>query len=120
MENQSNSIVVTLIFIAVILFYIYCLWRLFEKAGRPGWESIIPVYHSYIMITKLAKLEWWYLLLLFVPVVNIFAIFKIQIEMAKNFGKSIMYGVGLVFFGFILLPMLALGDAKFIKDGSVE
>ena len=120
MENQSFGIVLSLIYLAVALFYIYCSWRLFEKAGRPGWESIIPIYGSYILITKLAKLEWWYLLLLFVPLVNIYAVFKIYIELAKNFGKSTMYGVGLVIIGFILTPMLALGDDQFIEDSSGE
>ena len=120
MENQSIGIVTSLIYLAVALFYVYCSWRLFEKAGRPGWESIIPIYGSYILITKLAKLEWWYLLLLFVPLVNIYDVFKIYIEMAKNFGKSTMYGIGLVIIGFILIPILALGDAKFIEDLSGE
>tara|TARA_B110000902_G_C13883596_1_gene427700 strand:+ start:34 stop:396 length:363 start_codon:yes stop_codon:yes gene_type:complete len=120
MENQSIGIVFALVYIAVAVFYVYCFWKLFEKAGRPGWESIIPIYSSYIMITKLAKLEWWYLLLIFIPLVNIFVIFKIYIEIAKNFGKSTMYGVGLVFIGFILIPMLALGEDPFIEDSSEE
>ena len=120
MEDQSIGIVGIIIYLAIILFYVYCSWRLFEKAGRPGWECIIPIYSTYIMITQIAKLEWWYLLLMFIPFVNIFVFFKVYIDIAKNFGKSTMYGVGLVIIGFILLPMLALGDAEFIEDNSAE
>ena len=120
MESQSVGIIGSIIYLVVIIFYIYCMWKLYEKAGRPGWESIVPIYGAYIMVTKIAKLEWWYLLLFFVPLVNIYAIFKVYIALAKNFGKSTMYGIALIFLSFILFPMLALGDAEFIPNKSLE
>ena len=112
MEDLLSSIVV----LGILAFILYCYWKVFEKAGRPGWESLIPFYNIYIITTKIAKLPWWYLLLFFIPIANIYAIFKIYIEFAKNFGKSTLFGVLLVFFAVILIPVLALGDAQYVSD----
>lgn len=91
---------------------IIALWKIFTKAGKPGWASIVPIYNAYVMI-KIAGLEWWYLLLLCIPIVNIYAVFKISIEFAHKFGKSTAFGVLMVFFSMICCLILAFGDAKY-------
>ena len=60
------------------LFMIISLWKIFKKAGKPGWASIVPIYNVIVLIES-AGLSLWYLLLLFIPIVQIYAIFKIYI-----------------------------------------
>ena len=66
---------------------IVSLWKIFKKAGKPGWASIIPIYNIYIMC-EIAEKEWWYVLLSCVPFANIYAMIVLYNGMAKRFGKS--------------------------------
>ena len=91
------------------LISIISYWKLFVKAGKPGWASIVPIYNTIVMI-EIAKLPIWYFILFFVPIVNIFALFKINIEISKKFGKSTGYGVGMTLIPIIFIPMLAFSD----------
>ena len=102
----------------VYVFEVICLWKVFEKAGKPGWASIIPIYNIYTMI-QIAKLPTYYLLLFMIPIANIYAMFKIYIELAHKFNKSTGFGVGLIFLSVIFFPMLAFGDATY-EDSIIE
>ncbi len=105
--------VIGLIFLVLFCFYLYCAWRLFEKAGRPGWEALIPFYSAYVMLKIVGKPGWWFILLL-IPIVNyIFGIWTVNM-LSKSFGKDEGFTVGLVLLGFIFFPILALGSAKYI------
>lgn len=88
------------------------LWKVFVKAGHPGWAAIIPIYNAYILCKIAGKPGWWILLLL-IPLVSIVIVILIMIEVAKNFGKGAGFGVGLALLGFIFFPILAFGDAKY-------
>ena len=99
----TSSIVIGLI--AGIL-VIVSLWMIFKKAGKPGWASIVPIYNIIVFI-QIVGLPLWYLVLLIIPFANIYAIFKIYIELAHKFGKSTGFGVLTVFFSEICLPILA-------------
>ncbi|SDE46172.1 signal peptidase I [Mucilaginibacter pineti] len=80
------------------------LWRLFEKAGRQGWEAVIPIYNIYIMI-KLSGRPWWLLLFLFIPGVNVIIGFSILINFVKSYGKfNIWQHAAVVVLPFIYLP----------------
>ncbi len=100
------------IFIAIIFLCIAALWKTFEKAGKPGWAAIVPIYNTYVMI-QIAGRPWWWLLLMFIPFVGIIICFIISIDIARCFGKGAGFGVGLSFLPFIFFPILAFGDAKF-------
>ncbi len=99
----TSSIVIGL---AVGILVIVSLWIIFKKAGRPGWASIVPIYNIIVLI-QIVGLPLWYLVLLIIPFANIYAIFKIYIELAHKFGKSTGFGVLSVFFSEICLPILA-------------
>ena len=103
---------------AVGLVMLISMWKVFKKAGKPGWASIIPIYNIYTMI-QIAKLPTYYLLLFIIPIANIYAIFKIYIELAHKFNKSTGFGVGLIFLSVIFFPMLAFGDATY-EDSIIE
>ena len=92
-------------------------WRMFEKAGEPGWAAIIPIYNDLIGL-KIAGKPWWYILLMFIPIVNLVIYIIILNGLAKNFGKGTWFTVGLFFFRFIFIPILGFGNAVYIGDKS--
>ena len=102
-----------IIFMLVIAaFYIFCYWKVFEKAGQPGWAAIIPFYNIYVMLQIVGKPGWW-LILMLIPCVNIIIALLIYLEMARVFGKSTGFGIGLFLLGIVFLPILAFGDAEY-------
>lgn len=102
-------LIVTLVLMIVIL---AGAWKTFEKAGQPGWGILIPFYNVILMLNIAQKPLWW-ILLLFVPLVNIIIAIIIAIDIAKNFGKGTGFGLGLAFLGFIFYPILGFGDAQY-------
>jgi hypothetical protein len=106
------GIVTWLISAVVVVFYIFCMWKVYEKAGKPGWASIIPIYSTLVMLEIIGR-PWWYLLLMFVPVVNIVIGIMIVFDLATVFGKGTGFGFGLLFLSFIFTPILAFGDAVY-------
>jgi hypothetical protein len=101
-----------LFYIAVIAFMLVTMWKVYAKADKPGWASLIPFYNILVMLEIVGK-PWWYLLLMFVPVVNIVISIMVTLETAKVFGKGSGFGIGLIFLPFIFYPILAFGDAKY-------
>ena len=98
-----------LVFAVVI---IIALWKMFEKAGKPGWASIIPIYNIIIMLEIIGKPLWWIILFL-IPLVNIiFGIWATNL-LSKSFGKNEGFTVGLIFLPFIFYPILGFGSAKY-------
>jgi len=93
------------------------LWFLFVKAGEPGWAAIIPVY-NYLIAIKIAGKQWWFLLLMLIPVVNLVIYIMILHGLSKNFGKGAWFTVGLFFFRFIFIPILGFGKAQYVGDKS--
>ena len=93
-------------YLAILVFEIVCMWKIFKKAGKNGWEAIIPIYNI-IVLLEITELPMWYIALFFVPFANIYALFKINIELAHKFGKSTGFGVGLVFLSVIFDAILA-------------
>jgi len=102
---------------AVCIFSIVCMWRIFKKAGKNGWEAIVPVYNI-IVLLEIVELPVWYIALFMVPFGNIYAIFKIYIELAHKFGKSTGFGVAMTFCSIVCLPILAFGNNSY--NGSVS
>lgn len=111
--NGGMSFGAWLFYVVVVGFYLYCMWRIFVKAGKPGWAAIIPVY-NYLVELEILGRPWWWLLLMFVPLVNVVIGIIIIFDMAKVFGKSTGFGFGLLFLSFIFIPILAFGDARYL------
>ncbi len=109
----SLGIVPSLIILAVVVFMIAALWKVFTKAGEPGWACIVPIYNA-IVYLKVSGKPWWWLFLFFIPFVNFIITLFVSLGLAKNFGKGGGFGVGLWLLGPIFLPILAFGDAKFV------
>lgn len=91
---------------------IVSMWKIFKKAGKQGWESIVPIYNVIVML-EISGLPIWYLVLYIIPFANIYAMFKTYIELAKKFGKGTGFGVLTVFFPFICFPVLAFSKCNY-------
>jgi hypothetical protein len=117
---NSNELIATLggllyVFSAIGIFLVVCQWKIYTKAGKPGWTSIIPIYNIVILLEIVKKPIWW-LVLLMIPLVNVVIAILIMIELAKVFGKDGGFTVGLVLLPYVFYPILAFGDAKYIGD----
>ena len=113
------ALIIPIIFISIIALIIEIIgaWFMFEKAGEPGWAAIIPIY-NYLIGIKIAGKPWWYLLLMLIPVVNLIVYLIILDGLAKSFGKSTGFTIGLFFFRFIFIPILGFGKSEYTGDKS--
>ena len=108
-----------IIYLAIIVLLIVGMWKVFEKAGKPGWAAIIPIYNLIILLEIVGKPMIW-ILWLIIPCVNIvFAIWLYNL-VSKSFGKSEGFTVGLVIFPYIFCPILGFGDAKYLGPSAAE
>lgn len=100
------------IVVALCIVFIAACWRTFQKAKKPGWNSIIPLYNTYVLLKIVGRPGWW-LLWYFVPVVNAIVHLIVSIDLAKTFRKGVAFGV----FGLWLFPIgyliLGFGSAKY-------
>ncbi|MBE6828052.1 MAG: hypothetical protein E7514_05505 [Ruminococcaceae bacterium] len=101
---------------ATVIFYIVsviALWRVFNKAGEHGWTAFIPIVNMYKMC-KIADGCGWKFILYLIPIVNIFYYIAVNIRMAKAFGKSGLFGIGLIFLNIIFVYILGFGSSEYI------
>lgn len=99
--------------LAIVVVILVGWWKMFEKAGKPGWAAIVPFYNFYCL-ADMAFGNGWLFLLIFVPCASaIFAII-VWIKLAAAFGKSVLFGIGMVLFPYIFVLILGFGDAQYI------
>jgi hypothetical protein len=101
------------IILAVVVFIIAAMWKIFEKAGQPGWAAIVPIYNMYVLLKIVGKPGWW-LILFLIPIVNYVFIIWTYNMLSKSFGKEEGFTVGLVLLGIVFFPILGFGDAKYL------
>lgn len=121
------ALIIGLIVLAVLV----ALWKVFVKAGKQGWEAIIPFYNSWILV-EIAGLNWWWFLLiisgtivslLHIPglstlcsLANLVAMFFCNYNIAKKFHQEVGYAILMTLFPFIMYPILGFSDKVFDKD----
>lgn len=110
-----------LFYLAIIVLYIAGFWKMFEKAGKPGWAAIIPVYNMIIIAEIVGKPIWWGIVAALVPCVNIvFTIWLMNLLM-KSFGKEVpLWTILTIFFGFVTIPVIGFGSDKYIGPTAAE
>jgi hypothetical protein len=86
---------------------------MFPKAGLPRWAALVPFYNVYLLVVSVARLGVLWFVLLWVPVVQIVAALLVNVEVARRFGRSEGFGVGLAMIGFVFYPLIGFGDAKY-------
>lgn len=88
------------------------VWKVFVKAGKPGWAALIPIYNV-IVLLEIAGKPLWFIVLFFIPVLNFIALVLVAIGLANAFGKGTGFGLGLAFLAPIFYPLLGFGDATY-------
>ena len=121
------EIIIGIFYFAIIVLMITSQWKIFAKAGQPGWACLVPIYNIFVLLKIVGKPGWWFVLLL-IPIVNFIILILLQVELAKAFGKdgekwveeTTGIAVGLIFLPIIFLPMLAFGDSQYVKNSTQE
>ncbi|HMB01676.1 MAG TPA: DUF5684 domain-containing protein [Spirochaetota bacterium] len=101
----------------ILLLIFLCIvpgWRIFSRAGKPGWAIFIPIYNIIVLLDIVGK-PWWWLLLMLIPIVNIVISIMVTHLLAKSFGKGVGFTIGLILLGFIFFPILGYGNAPYNK-----
>jgi len=109
---------VMLVYFAILLVMIISMWKIFTKAGKPGWAAIIPIYNLIVLLEIVNKPVWW-IILLIIPFVNIIFGIILSHQLSLAFGQGIGMTLLLIFLPFIGLPMLAFGSAQYVGTGGV-
>ena len=115
--------IIVLLYIAMIAATFAGYWKLYEKANKPGWASIIPFYNLVVWFEIIGK-PLWHIILLFIPLVNIYVFITMMTGLCKSFGKP---GTGnymaAIFLSFIYVPYLGFSDdVKYVgpAEGTVK
>ncbi|MBI1227477.1 MAG: hypothetical protein GC192_19755 [Bacteroidetes bacterium] len=115
MENGAGVMfifIVLIIVLGLIALMIISFWKIFEKAGQPGWAAIVPIYNLVIWSDIIKKPGWWALYMLIPYIGIIWQVWATNL-LVKKFGKDEGFTVGCIFLPFVFWPILAFGDAKF-------
>ncbi len=99
----------------LLIIYLISYIKIFKKAGKPGWAIFVPIY-NYIVMLQIAKMSLINIILSLIPIVNIFVMFKLNINIAKRFGKGTGFGIGLTLFSIIFIPLLAFSDSVIVDS----
>ncbi|WP_443937516.1 DUF5684 domain-containing protein [Pedobacter sp. MW01-1-1] len=94
-------------------------WKTFEKAGKPGWACLIPIYNIIVLLEIIGKPTIWLLWILIPCTSFIFMIWATNL-LSKSFGKSEGFTIGLIFLPFIFYPILGFGEARYLGPSAAE
>jgi hypothetical protein len=108
-----GGIIGGLVGFVVGIIVLVAMWKIYTKAGKPGWAVIIPIYNIYIMLEIVGR-PWWWLLLMLIPGVNAIIGIILVFDLAKSFGKGAGFALGLLFLNLIFMLILAFGDARYV------
>jgi hypothetical protein len=109
---EGVSVVSTVIGVIVAVVLIVAWWKIFTKAGKAGWAALIPIYNVIVMLQLIGRPVWW-IILFFIPVVGFIIGIIVFLDLAKSFGRSTWFGIGLILLNLIFVLILAFGDAEY-------
>ncbi len=101
----GTGLIFILVLTVVALVFIIAMWRVFTKAGQPGWATLIPIYNIYVLL-KIAGRPGWWVILYIIPLVDVVVMILVSIDVAKSFGQGAAFGVILLF---LLFPLFGIG-----------
>lgn len=105
---------VVVFMLALVVFMIVCQWKVFAKAGKPGWACIVPIYNIIVLLEIVNKPAWWFILML-IPIVNLVIAIIVLNRLSQSFGQGAGFTIGLLFVGIIFWPLLAFGSYTYKK-----
>jgi hypothetical protein len=104
------------VWLAIVVLMVASMWKLFVKAGKPGWAAIVPIYNLVVLLEIAGKPIWWFILFL-IPFVNIVVAIMLAVAVARKFGKGTGFAIGMVVLAPVFYPMLAFGDSTYNPQG---
>ncbi len=111
-----------IIFILIIqVIHFLGTWKLYVKAGRKAWEAAIPIYNAIVLMQIINRPKWW-VLLLFIPIINLLMFPVIWVETIRSFGRNKLWETWVVIltFGFYIYYVNYALDVNYIKDRSLQ
>ncbi len=117
--DASVGIVTDVVLLAILVLVIAAEWVIFSKAGKPGWAAIIPIYNLIVYLQVVGRPVWW-IILFFIPIVNIIIGIIVVNDLSKSFGHGVGYTLGLLFLSIIFYPILAFGGSQYVGPGGVR
>jgi hypothetical protein len=102
-----------IISLVIVAFFVACHWKIFTKAGEPGWACLVPIYNVMILSKICGRGEMFGLLVL-IPCVGIVISIMLTLDLAKVFGKEMGFAIGLLLLPYVFLPILAFGSAEYV------
>jgi hypothetical protein len=99
-------------YLGIMALMIVSMWKIYTKAGQPGWAVLIPIYNLIVLLNIVGK-PWWWIFLFMIPIVNFVFLVWTYNMLSKSFGKSEGFTVGLVLLAVVFVPILGLGDATY-------
>ncbi len=104
-------------FLAIQVVHYLGTWKLYQKAGRKSWEAAIPVYNAIVLLGIIRKPKWW-VILLFIPIVNLIMFPVIWVQTLRNFDKTsaIDYILGVVTLGLYIYYINYFEDVAYVNQ----
>jgi hypothetical protein len=102
-----------IVWLIVAVVMIVAMWKIFDKAGKPGWAVLIPIYNIIVMLEIVGRPVWWIFLML-IPFVNFVVGIIVIVDLAKSFGKDVGFAIGMILLSFIFYPILGFGSARYL------
>ncbi len=109
--------IVSILYLAFLVLMIASCWKVYVKAGKPGWAAIVPIYNVIVLLEIVGKPLWW-VLLMFVPLVNVIVAVIIYVRLSRKFGYDIGFAIGLLLLSFIFWPILGFGSAQYHPEAA--
>ena len=113
-QGQAPGPLFWIFYLAFTILMLAAWWKIFTKAGQPGWACIIPIYNLYVWC-KIVGRPWWWILLMLIPFVNFIIAIILLIDLAKSFGKGVGFGIGLLCYR-LFSSRSSASAARNIKD----
>lgn len=110
---MGASIAMIIVYLLIAAVIIVSYWKIYTKAGKPGWAAIVPIYNIIILLEIVKKPVWW-VILFFIPCANIVAMVLVALEFVKVFGKPSWHAALMILVGIVYLPYIAFSDAKYV------
>jgi len=104
---------VLIFYLVILVLMIVSMWKIFTKAGKPGWASIIPIYNLIVLLEIVGKPIWW-ILLLIIPLVNLVILIIVTHRLSLSFGQGVGTTILLIILPVIGYPMLGFGSATYV------
>lgn len=96
-------------------------WKLYIKVGRQSWEAFVPVYNG-VVLMKIINRPWWWIILLFLPIVNLIMLIVVWVETARSFGKNTYLDtfLAVVTLGFYNYYLNYVAKVEYVKDRALQ